>query len=153
MMDNNTDTKRIEKEKMVKEMRELGIRISDIRRKLRLKQDEFCAKLAIASSTLSMIETGKITPNVGLVFQLYKNYSVNLEYLFKGSGNMFRENAFGGGSDREDIADIERFEDFVWLLKNSPKFKHAVLSIGTNYFYDNEASILKNVSDYLGRQK
>lgn len=62
--------------------KQLGRKIKEIRLKLNLKQDEFCAKVGIEPPTLSNIETGKTTPTLITIKNIIDAFNIEPNDLF-----------------------------------------------------------------------
>lgn len=85
--------------------------------------------LKITPSYLCEIENGKANPGPEFFVRLVKNYNINLNYVFLGSGDM------NTGSlvelKPQDIhigCEIDTIEEMVWLMKNSKYFKNMILA-------------------------
>jgi SOS-response transcriptional repressor LexA len=69
----------------------VGSRIKAARLAKGLTQTEFAASLGIVQGFLSGIERGKKTPSDTLLIAFCHHYKINEEWLFTGTGEMFRE--------------------------------------------------------------
>jgi transcriptional regulator with XRE-family HTH domain len=77
--------------KKVKETVDLfAMRVKAIRKKLKLKQEDFCKKVKMSDTQLSKIENGKNKPGHDFYYNLVKEFDVNLNYLLFGESPMFR---------------------------------------------------------------
>lgn len=65
-------------------------RIKELRRYLRLTQEEFAARLGIKRNTIATYETGKSNPSDAAVILICKEFNVNEEWLRDGVGEMFK---------------------------------------------------------------
>jgi transcriptional regulator with XRE-family HTH domain len=126
----------------------VGKRINEVRTKLKMNQSDFGGPLGISHSTLSMIEKGNTNPGIGLLFKLQKIYDVSLEYLFNGSGNMFKTGPDGRPAEREPVEFVTTFEDVVWLANNSPLFKALITASAAQLYNDEESSIKRNIERF-----
>lgn len=152
MMNDITDTRKREKSKAPENLLAIGRRVAAIRQVLKMKQEDFCGKMGVSTSTLSMIETGKINANIGFVIRLYRDYKVNLDYLFGGVGDMFDDVGHEAGVNPVGVTEVESYEDFLWLLNHSPKYRNAMFALATDYFYDHEPEIRENMKLYRSRK-
>lgn len=66
-------------------MKEIGKRISDRRKKLGIKQNILAEKLDISNNHMSGIENGKATPSVALFVKICDELNVTLDFLLLGS--------------------------------------------------------------------
>jgi len=69
----------------------IASRIRAIREALKLTQKQLAERLTISGATLSEFENGKYPPNFDCIFNIYKEFHVNLYYLLYGEGEMFEE--------------------------------------------------------------
>ena len=67
------------------EMKEIGKRISDRRKKLGIKQNILAEKLDISNNHMSGIENGKATPSVALFVKICDKLNVTPDFLLLGS--------------------------------------------------------------------
>ena len=80
----------------------IGSRIKAARLAKGLTQTEFAEALGIVQGFLSSIEGGKKRPSDTLLIALCHHYRINEEWLFTGSGDMFREHDLAEKT-REDL--------------------------------------------------
>lgn len=66
-------------------MKEIGKRISDRRKKLGIKQNILAEKLDISNNHMSGIENGKATPSVALFVKICDELNVTPDFLLLGS--------------------------------------------------------------------
>lgn len=69
----------------------IGSRIKTARQAKGLTQKEFAESLGIVQGFLSGIERGRKTPSDTLLIALCHHYRINEEWLFTGTGDIFRE--------------------------------------------------------------
>ncbi len=74
-----------------------ALRVKAIRKKLKLKQEDFCKRVKMSETQLSKIENGKNKPGHDFYYNLVKEFDVNLNYLLFGEGPMFRYSEKAGG--------------------------------------------------------
>lgn len=68
-------------------------RIKELRKKLKMSQEDFAKKLGLKSrGKIANIEFGKIEPEEEFLILICKTYSVNYKWLVHGIGEMFSEN-------------------------------------------------------------
>jgi transcriptional regulator with XRE-family HTH domain len=124
----------------------LGDRIRTIRRKMNLKQKDFASSLQMSSCYLSEIEAGNGNPGVGFFHRLIKTHNVSLDYLFYGTGEMFKAKLRRTPEKEKEFVDnIQNVNDLLWLLDHSSLFRNTVMGFGEKFLYENEAIIKKNI--------
>ena len=69
----------------------IASRIRAVREALNLTQKQLAQRLNISGPTLSEFENGKLPPNFDFIFNIYREFNVNLYYLLYGEGEMFEE--------------------------------------------------------------
>jgi len=133
---------------------EIGVRIKDIRKALRISQKEMAATLEMANCNLSEIESGKGNPGHAFFFKLSTRYNVSLDYLFHGKGEMFTTFRTGlGEGDEFEVDHIETIDDLLWYLENSTMFRNQVLGYAAQIRYENEEVIRKDIAARRAKQK
>lgn len=121
---------------------EIGLRLKEIRMKMDIGQKEMAEKLNITPPYLCEIENGKANPGPEFFVRLVKNYNINLNYVFLGSGNMNSGTQFE--LKPEDIhigCEIDTIEELVWLMQHSKYFKNMMLA-QANVFINKEADMI-----------
>lgn len=68
---------------------DIGIRISQIRKSLKLTQDKFSKRLGLARNTIATYETGVRIPMDSIIISICREFSVNEDWLRTGEGDMF----------------------------------------------------------------
>ena len=69
----------------------IASRIRAVREALNLTQKQLAQRLNISGPTLSEFENGKHKPNFDFIYNIYREFHVNLYYLLYGEGEMFEE--------------------------------------------------------------
>lgn len=129
-------------------LKDIGARIKDIRKRLRILQLEMALTLNSANTYLSDIETGKGNPGHAFFFKLAKLYNVNLNYLFLGKGDMFLNNTTPNDTDDRYCPIITSLEDISWYMERSPLFRHQVLGFASRFRYENEKIIDQDMENF-----
>jgi transcriptional regulator with XRE-family HTH domain len=126
--------------------REIGDRIKTIRKALGLTQRIFADSIGFANTYVSKIEGGDGSPGPLFFWQISTVYNVSLEYLFHGTGDMFKLTTVTGENDTGVFKrDIDRIEDLAWLFNNSHIYRTAVVAFTTKFIYDNEVLIKQHL--------
>ena len=66
-------------------------RIKELRKELKLTQQEFADELKISRGNIGAYEVGKNAPSDAVVSLICKTFNVNEDWLRSGAGNMFLE--------------------------------------------------------------
>ena len=118
-------------------------RIKQIRKDVKLSQEEFATKINLAGNSISRIENGSRNPSERTLSDICQRFNVNKDWLLTGNGEMYDENNTLGilallqtefDLDTMDIeiikgyihmAPIERqvFKDFIKNIKNKKSEK------------------------------
>ncbi len=133
---------------MIREnLKEIGARIKEIRKALRISQKEMAATLEMANCNLSEIESGKGNPGHSFFYKLSTRFNISLDYLFHNKGEMFTTYRVKREGDDELIVDhIESIDDLLWYLENSTMFRNQVLGYAAQIRYENEEVIKKDIA-------
>jgi transcriptional regulator with XRE-family HTH domain len=119
----------------------IGKGITNIRRKLGLKQKGLAAALDISNGYLSEIEAGKKNPGIEILDKLFVNYNVNVTYLFTGKGDMFihQEKEAAQKKSESPVNVTAEVLDYInelkWYLDNIPVVRFALLEFFKSYLF------------------
>ena len=128
---------------------EVGIRIRNIRKSLKLKQKEFVKKLLISDASLSDIENGKHKPNFDFLLNLAQEFNVNLDYVFFGKGEMFVDHALSlSGRIEEFAVNISDVRRFLYHFERSPIVQYAALTQFREILTRSSEAISKETEEY-----
>jgi transcriptional regulator with XRE-family HTH domain len=131
----------------------IGERIIEIRKRLKINQKEFAASIDMSPSYLSSIESGKGNPTVGFFFRLSNTHNVSLDYLFHGTGSMFRHQRIKKPDGNKEFPDsIETIDDIHWLMEHSPMSKNIIIGYCSKFLYENEEVIKENIKRCRARK-
>ncbi len=121
---------------------DIGDRIKEIRKKLRLPQKEMATTLQIAPSYLCEIEKGNGNPGPELFVRLASEYNVNMNYLFTGKGEMFSDAPLKIKTQEFDVDDdIDTPEKLFWLLEKSVFFRGMIISQANKLLYQERETV------------
>lgn len=87
----------------------IGQRISQIRKGKKLKQDEFAVAIGYSKQHISYIETGRLNPSNELIQKISSVFGVNIDWLMTGKGEQY--------SDCVDQLD----EELIAWINNHPE--------------------------------
>lgn len=127
----------------------IGKRIRTARQHLNLKQKDLVKTLGVSAVTMSDIETGKKKPGFDILFSLSTLYSVNLEYILHGNGDVFKGPGRPGSFEQcceifgpyaDDIIEVLEY------MKKSRMTMNAIIALAKEYIYKNEQIIRKDMT-------
>jgi len=137
-----------------KNLKEMGRRIKKIRDELRITQKKMTSVLKMSACSLSEIETGKGNPGFAFFFKISTRYNVNLEYLFHGTGEMFKRSKLKNNQNEYEYkSEIETIDDLYWYLENSSLLRAQVIGFAAKFKCDNEEIIKKNVKRNIEKKR
>ena len=146
---------RLRKDKMSKQINyaDIGSRLKEIRKRLKVQQKVMAQTLEIQASYLCDIEAGKGNPGPDFFIKLSSQYNINLHYLLMGSGDMFIQTGPQKVKTEEfDISDgIDTIEKAAWLMEKSLYFKNMVLGACNKILYNDEEIIRKDIKKNKSR--
>ena len=108
----------------------IAFRIKQVRKFLKLKQNELARRLDIAGATLCELEAGKYYPSCELLMNIHRVFNVNLDFLLFGHGKMFSE---AGGWEKtfsgiEDLAwSDDEIRKFLYYFERSSIMRHHIM--------------------------
>ncbi len=76
-----------------KQIDPICLRVKELREKLDLTQKEFSHQLDVSPSNISSIEIGYRVPGIKAIKKIAKTFNANLDFLTKGSGEIFNKKA------------------------------------------------------------
>jgi transcriptional regulator with XRE-family HTH domain len=126
-------------------LKAIGARAKEIRRKLGLKQKTISERLNVVNSYLSDIENGKGNPGHTFFFKFSFLFNVSLDFLFYGKGEMFLKLEKTPPGDQAFVEEIKTIDDLVWYMKNSPIFFHQIMAFAGKFAYENEEVLKRNI--------
>ena len=136
---------------------EIGKRVKQTREALRISQKDFAAALGIKASFLSGVEKGKRkTPGVLIFWKISDVFGVSLDYLIRGSGDMFlkgKKVPADNDRDRNYLDDIETIEDLLWFMERSNFFKALVMGYAGKVKYESESMLKKSIERYRAKNE
>ena len=145
-------------------MKEIGKRISDRRKKLGIKQNILAEKLDISNNHMSGIENGKATPSVALFVKICDELNVTPDFLLLGSMHSNRVSKDASDllqkcSDQEIEMIMQLVQHFVELreqkVTKSPSHDIIKYHVGGRYvalrilFCDDDSKILAQLQKYV----
>lgn len=68
---------------------EIGKRLVEFRKSLKLSQLDFAKKAEISRSYITNVETGKVNPSFDFLVKISLNYNVSIDWLLFDKGNMY----------------------------------------------------------------
>jgi transcriptional regulator with XRE-family HTH domain len=127
---------------MEADLKAIGSRLQEIRKRLNLLQKKFAQELGISASSLCDMEAGNMKPRFELIYSLTKKFNVNVLYLLHGQGDMFMpedKDIFreSGALNRHR----EWFRDFLYYFEHSPMARYSLMSMFITYLHENEKLI------------
>jgi transcriptional regulator with XRE-family HTH domain len=123
---------------------EFGQRVVFVRKRLHMTQEDFAESMGISTPNLSAVESGKAKPTLELLQKISFRYQVSMDYLFRGTGDMFIDEK-NARHKRDTITNIYSIEDIVRLAERSIMFRHTVIGFAASYFLANKARIEETI--------
>jgi transcriptional regulator with XRE-family HTH domain len=121
---------------------DIGQRLKEIRKKIRVQQKEMAATLQIAASYLCEIESGNAKPGPDFFVKVASEYNVNLNYLLAGAGDMFNTGQNIKAREFQIDNGVRTTEELLWLMENSNYFYGTILSLANKTLLS-EGEIIK----------
>ena len=119
----------------------MGERIKQLRKNLRLTQQELADRLQISRSNIATYETGKSNVGEAVVKLICREFNVNETWLRTGEGDMFKP-----VNRDQEIADF-----MADILKGDPDFRTKLISVMARLSAD-EWAMLERRARELARE-
>ena len=117
-------------------------RVKELRKALKLTQDQFADELNITRSSLSVIEIGKTAVTERNIKEICNKFKVNQDWIRYGEGEMFREMSF-----EEELA--EYFGEVITNTSDSSKEFQRRLIHALSKLDDTDWKVLEKIADQL----
>lgn len=111
-------------------------RIKEVRKALKLSQEEFGKALGVTKSSISNMESGRFNATDTIIKLICREFNVNENWLRTGEGEMFVE-----------ISEDEQLADFFGKIQNSDESDSIKLLMKTIAKLDDEG--LQKVRDFI----
>ena len=121
----------------------MNTRFKELRKELKLTQEEFANKMNLSRSYINLIEMGRKVPAERTIKDICREFGVNYEWLTEGTGEMFIQN-----KRKSEIA------DFVGSVLNreADSFKIRLVEILAN-LNESEWETLQKLANALADKK
>jgi transcriptional regulator with XRE-family HTH domain len=121
-------------------------RFKSIREALRMNQKQMAREMGVSPASISEIEQGHNKPRHDVVYNLTAKFSVNINYLLHGSGEMF----IRGVVERSIIPEVygehtEFLKKFLRYFKESTLVRYAMIAYIQRYLLENESLIHRDI--------
>ncbi len=128
------------------EIKEIGIRLQVIRKKLNLLQKDFARTLDISNASLSEMEAGNAKPRFELIYNMTRKFKVNINYLLHGEGEIFMSDEINRQSGLDINPEFQNFfKDFLGYFNQSPLVRTAMMNYFRTYILEKENLIEKDI--------
>jgi transcriptional regulator with XRE-family HTH domain len=132
------------------ELKEIGLRLQLIRKKLNLLQKDFAKSMDISNASLSEMEAGNAKPRFELIYNITSKYKVNINYLLHGEGEIFMSDEISRQSGLEILPEYQLFfKDFLYYFNQSPLVRTAMMNHFRTYILEKENLIEKDIRKTL----
>lgn len=131
---------------------EYGDRLKDLRRSLEISQKDFAAKLNLAPSFVSEIESGKTKPGYNFLVKLADVFDINPTWVLLGMGSKFI-NDESGISEDDFGDDADKIKNLLWHFKRSPLVKLSVMAFASKFLLTNEEIVKKDIEQNTPKEE
>lgn len=127
----------------------IGARLKQVRLKLNLTQLEVSEKFTINQSSYSRMEKDLTEPNLLFLHNFSSTYSINLNWLISGEGDMF----INKNVDSDTPGEVEAIDPDEWRQKKNLEFMSKIKEINAAprniTYYDNELTSIPFSADFF----
>jgi transcriptional regulator with XRE-family HTH domain len=117
---------------------EIGKRLKEVRKILRLTLEEISKKTGLSKSGISYMEIGNKKPSSVYMCELSEQFNVNINWVLTGKGSMFKPDVelnLKFGEDNEIIKEL------IFYIENIPFARHDILRNFYKFKIDNKESV------------
>ena len=130
------------------EIAAIGNRIRQVRTHLKVQQNEMAQKIGITSAHLSEIEKGKSSPSIEVVLKMTNVYSMSLEFIFLGRGEMLYNSGHAKAPEKFTFdSSVTSREKLIWMLKKSDYFSILLMGSAAKVMLEQYDLIMQTVSE------
>ncbi len=141
-----SDNKEVEQQTVT----DFGDRLKDVRKKLKISQKDFAARMGITGGYMSEIEYGKAKPGFDFFIKVARLFDVNINWLLFGRGEMFFSEKEGIRSVEDDLSGHdEKVKEILRYFKKSPLVKFSVMAYAIKFLHDNEEAVKKDMESNI----
>jgi transcriptional regulator with XRE-family HTH domain len=141
------------KERKEKEREDFARRLTEVRSRLRLNQEEFAAAIGYTDGFISLLEGCKTRPGYKFFKNIIDRFKVNPVYLLTGRGNMFLDDDTEVKIKGYEGPDKEMVAKLVGYIEQVPTFRFAVFEFFLTYLYKNEDIVEVQKKEYFAEKK
>ena len=99
---------------MEQEFAKIGNRLALFRKKLGLSQKELAEQAGVNRVYLAQIETGRTNPSFNVIYNIYKKYSLSIDWLLSGNGPLTIDQSIEEKKEKIQLLDFQ--EQFIAKL-------------------------------------
>lgn len=131
------------------ELVNIGQRVRDIRKTLKLTQENLAKQLAISTAQVSEVENGTHPPGYFFLKNIAGEFNVNLDYILFGKDHMFKKSNVPALNPEEClVVKKEIIQKFQWYLYRSPTVQHLVLAHFNSIMRSEKDQIQMEINDF-----
>jgi len=129
----------------------IGYRLKKIRRALGFTQEKMVSFFKIGRANYSRIEKGDVSPSLEILYTLQTVFSVSMDWIISGFGDMFISENKGNEVMSKFDSDPYKGEiaDLLIHIEKIPMLKHAILS----FFYEYKTRHKKIIQNIFAESK
>lgn len=118
--------------------KDIGKRLKEFRKSLKLSQERFAAKIFMNRTTYRSHEHGQNYLNVELLYALRTDFNVSLDWLICGTGSMLLENEASLKSGAEKFEMNDEVKELMNLMREIPFVEHSVMCFFQKFKIENK---------------
>lgn len=123
-------------EKIKKSLKDIGARLKEVRKSLRLTLLEMYQATQFSKSIISEVENGKKLPSSIYLFALADIFNVNINYIFTGKGEMFLPEK--PQINRDFGVDQEHIDELLHYLEHYDVARYNILTAFAKFKKDHK---------------
>jgi len=130
------------------DLKAMGKRIKDLRRRLGLNQEQLGQKLKFSKTTICDYEKGKTVPSFEFLYHFSELTGVSLDFLVSPGFDLTRpgfDTQAEAGNNSPFGNYYREVTNLLDYMKKSPLVLMAVITMANDYIYNNKALIENNI--------
>jgi transcriptional regulator with XRE-family HTH domain len=135
------------------EREDFARRLTEVRNRLHLNQEEFAVAIGYTDGFISLVEACKTRPGYKFFKHIIERFNVNPVYLLTGRGKMFLDDEQEAKIREYEGPDKETVAKLVDYIEQAPMVRFAVLEFFLGYIHKNEDIVEEQRKEYFAKKK
>lgn len=122
-----------------------GKRLREFRHMLGISQEQMAELFPLNTDDYAKIETGKMFPDEVFFYLLKQKYTISLNWLITGIGDMYQKEKPIEDEDDTYPTNADEINEMLMYMGKSPRFMHAIIVFFNEYLVKHKERIEKSL--------